>query len=255
MITNQVLTELCQQWSLFDRYFKIAGLDINVTACNYNPVAGQFNPNYGVIRHEFLELFVRIAMDKYYKSGMCSSESEAVMRLLDGLSKNMMKKYDISKWKWQRLYNEDCDTALTAKINLLQGLYNTYATRSITAAEKIFLTCDEFLQFCSDTDQFTAVFTARQATMCFHLAMLHQINEVDSNKHMRMSFFEFIEAFAMIVECQDSPDTENALFNFERIEKSLYEKIEEAFIALAPYARQKNKSRTAFPLQFIQQFI
>lgn len=243
MITKQVITELFQQWNLFDRFFRVADLDIAITACNFTPEIVAFNPNYGVIRHEFLELLVRIAMHKYYKSGMVRSESEAVIRLMEGVSKTQMKKYEISKWKWQRLYNEDCDTSLTSKVNLLQTMYNKYSTRSIKAGEKIFLTVDDFLQFCADTEQYTALFTARQATMCFHLAMLHQVNEVDSDRHVKMTFFEFVEAFAMVVECADSDDPEAALFNFEQFNKSLYEKLEDAFLGLQPYIRRQGKLR------------
>lgn len=244
MITKQVITELFQQWNLFDRFFRIADLDIAITACNYTPEVLAFNPNYGVIRHEFLELLVRVAMDKYYKSGLVRSESEAVIRLMEGLSKTEMKKYDISKWKWQRLYNEDCDTSLTSKVNLLQTMYNKYATRSIKTGEKIYLTVDDFLQFCADTEQFTALFTPRQATMCFHLAMLHQVNEVDSDRHVKMTFFEFVEAYAMMAECADLADPETALFNFERFDKTLYEKLEDAFLGLQPYIRRQGKARS-----------
>jgi hypothetical protein len=197
-----------------------------------------------VIRHEFLELLVRIAMDKYYKSGMVRSESEAVFRLLEVLSKTQLKKYDIGKWKWQRLYNEDCDISLTSKVNFLQTMYNKYSTKLIKPGEKIYLAVEDFLQFCADTEQFTALFTARQATMCFHLAMMHQVNEVDSDRHVKMTFFEFVEAFAMIVECADSDDPETALFNFEQFDKTLYEKLEDAFLGLQSYIRRQGKARS-----------
>ncbi len=38
------------------------------------------NPDRQIIRFQFLELFVRLALDKYFKSGVCETMFEAVKK-------------------------------------------------------------------------------------------------------------------------------------------------------------------------------
>jgi hypothetical protein len=236
VIGSQVLTDMCQNWNLFDKSFRVADLDVNIIACNYNTLGSKFDPGFGVIRHEFMELLVRIAIDKYIKPGICKSESDAIKKLVEGYPLEYMSKFDISKWKWERLYNEECDTLLTSKLQLLQALYNKYLTKNLRPGEKAYMGVEEFLQFCTETDQLSDTFTTRHATTCFHLATIHQVNEFTSNRHVRMYLHEFVEAFSMLVECQDSPNPDDSLF-IPSQDSPLDEKIESGIIGLVPYVR------------------
>lgn len=234
---------MCQNWNLFDKYFRTADLDVNIIACNYNTSSSKFDPGSGVIRHEFMELLVRIAIDKYIKPGICKCESDAIKKLVEGFPIEYMNKYDVSKWKWERLFNEECDMVFTSKFQMFQTLYNKYTAKNLKPGEKPYMGTDDFLSLCTETDQLTDAFTARHATTCFHLATVHQINEFTSNRHVRMTLNEFIEAFAMLVECQDHPDPDNALFIPDPNSTLLDEKLEAAIIGLAPYVRPVRRGR------------
>ena len=68
-------TEFCQQSGIINNTtFKLADMDFNLKAVLYQPVKGNpLNPANDLVRFEFMEIFLRIAIDKYFKSGECET--------------------------------------------------------------------------------------------------------------------------------------------------------------------------------------
>jgi hypothetical protein len=64
-------TDLWANCRLIDgSVFKLADIDFNMKATCYNEIKNNpRNPGTALVRFEFMEIIVRIAMDKYYKSG------------------------------------------------------------------------------------------------------------------------------------------------------------------------------------------
>jgi hypothetical protein len=43
-------------------------------------------------------------------------------------------------------------------------------------------------------------YPVREIPLCFNLSMKLQVNEIDYERHLNMQFYEFIEAFARVVD-------------------------------------------------------
>lgn len=77
------MTDIFQKCNLFDKNFRISDLDLHIKAANFSMQSSQLNPTFGTIRHEFMEILLRAAMDKYNRSGVCSDEHASFSRFAD----------------------------------------------------------------------------------------------------------------------------------------------------------------------------
>ena len=59
---------------------------------------------------------------------------------------------------------------------------------------------EELRSFCSDCGLFADSFQEREVSLSFNFSIMLQIDEVYQERHLQMSFLEFIEAFARIAE-------------------------------------------------------
>lgn len=77
-VNLNTLTDLYQKKGVIDKHFKISHLDLNIKACTSISTSTQQNNAFSVVRHEFLELQARIAIEKYFRSLICKSEPESL---------------------------------------------------------------------------------------------------------------------------------------------------------------------------------
>ena len=82
-VNLNILTDYYHKKGVIDRNFKSSDLDLNIKACTFGSTSTQFNNSFSVVRHEFIELQVRIAIDKYLRSGILKDESEALIKILE----------------------------------------------------------------------------------------------------------------------------------------------------------------------------
>ena len=64
----------------------------------------------------------------------------------------------------------------------------------------MFMTVDEFENFIFTVPLVNDIFTQREASVCFNLAMMTQVNELENERHLRATMIEFLEAFCRV--CQ-----------------------------------------------------
>jgi NLR family CARD domain-containing protein 3 len=75
---------------------KISDIDLEFIATK---AAGQHfktktNPDRQLIRYQFLEIFVRLALDKYYKTGVCRAYDDAIIKMFDENLLPYLKRFD-----------------------------------------------------------------------------------------------------------------------------------------------------------------
>jgi hypothetical protein len=58
----------------------------------------------------------------------------------------------------------------------------------------------EFMEVFQDTGVFNVDFGSKQLPGFYAVSMMTQVDEIDSDRHMNMTFAEFIEAFARVCE-------------------------------------------------------
>jgi len=67
------------------------------------------NPLNGVVRYEFVEFLVRVAIEKFMVRGSCKSEYEAVKTMIDTILVPRFPEYDGNIWRDTRLFNENVE--------------------------------------------------------------------------------------------------------------------------------------------------
>lgn len=70
------------------------------------------------------------------------------------------------------------------------------------------MSLDEFGSLIDRMGVYNENFGAKQVATQFSLAMMTQIDELDSNRHMDMSFAEFVEAIARVAQKLEIPSLE-----------------------------------------------
>jgi hypothetical protein len=77
----------------------IAAIDLEfITAISLSKV-GKFNPNRDLIRFQFMEIFVRLAVHKYYKSKIFKSKLEAIQKFFDDDLGAFFEKFKSYEWR------------------------------------------------------------------------------------------------------------------------------------------------------------
>jgi hypothetical protein len=69
----------------------------------------------------------------------------------------------------------------------------------------MFMSLREFEDLMSKADIFSDNIGAKQMSFHFYLAMETQIDEIENDKHMRMTFTEYVEACGRVAEHLEIP--------------------------------------------------
>ena len=69
-------------------------------------------PTNNLIRYNFLEIFVRLAKQKFIQSKLADNFIDAINMLFDDYLLQHFKQYDSHFWRKNKLWVEDCDLAI-----------------------------------------------------------------------------------------------------------------------------------------------
>ncbi len=75
----------------------------------------------------------------------------------------------------------------------------------------------EFIELFTDCGIFNETFGSKQIPTMFALAMMTQIDELDQDRHMNMSFAEFVEGFVRVAEQLSIPHLVDDFYTLEMI--------------------------------------
>ena len=143
-----------------------------------------------------MEIIIRLGLKRYFESGTCDSELEAMTRTLEDHVNPYCQQYDVNKFRKEVYWNEYCDNVLKAYLPLMENVYNTYGGTHRKPGQKMFMTLDEFENFVVSAGMINDMLMARDISVLFSLSKFTEVNEIDSEKHLQMSFVEFLECFA-----------------------------------------------------------
>lgn len=85
---------------------KLSDLDLEFVATNSGVTKMKFNPDRQIVRHEIIEIFVRIAITKYFKTKIVDTIPKAIYKIFDDNLKPFFSKFDCHKWRKEKLWNE-----------------------------------------------------------------------------------------------------------------------------------------------------
>lgn len=100
--------EFIASTNIIDGRMKTTDVDLNFISTNGKDVTFPNTYEKALVRYQFMEVIVRIAQDKYLRSGACKSIKEAVRRLFeDDMIKAKLLEFDKAQdWRDTRYWNE-----------------------------------------------------------------------------------------------------------------------------------------------------
>ena len=78
--------------SIIDVNLTISAIDLEFITTMSGNKSGKLNPSRDLIRFQFIEIFVRLAIQKYHKSRVCKTKFESIQRFFDSDLKEFLEK-------------------------------------------------------------------------------------------------------------------------------------------------------------------
>lgn len=163
-------------------------------------------PATSLIRYQFMEILVRLATDKYFKTSIVVRHSDAVARMLEDHCLPSMRQYDSNIFRNERYLCEEVDNVFRAYLPIVRYLYTTNSKRHVKPGVKPFMSLQEFQDICTAANLCNERFTTREIDIAFNLAMMTQVNELDNDRHFQMVFVEFLEALGRVADMSGHPE-------------------------------------------------
>ena len=222
--------------------FRLSDLDTDIKASTNSTESGSQNIA-AITRNEFVEAMIRIALDKYYRTQICKTEGEAVEKLVFENLIPAVPMLESDKWRYARYLNEECDLILSQYDPYLQHSYTKYS--SSTGGDKAWMSLDQFISFCAELGLINKSFGVRQYALCYQLSL---VMGADARKTPQMSYVEFLEALARVVDYLDVAEAEKAIFNCVWDATPLDQKLNTVLTALIQLQRSPSQRKTQITL-------
>lgn len=165
-------------------------------------------PGNALVRFQFLEICMRLGLKR--NTGIKDQEK----RLFVCLERNIVGSSKIEKaqeWRWRKYWNEAVDNLYKFHMKLLQEVYNNYSGGLKKPGEENYMAASEFQKIWEDSNLQNERFANRDINVCFNLAMQTRVDEINSDKHLKMSFIEFLEALARAANYLSYPPPSQAV--------------------------------------------
>jgi len=203
-IPLNTFTDFCNNAKIIDnKILKLSDFDRIFIATYTKPPdreKNHRNPDRALVRYQFLEGLVRLAEHKYIGSGIVPTYGEALKLMMDECLSSFLKNFNHHSWREERYWNEDVDTILKSYFPILRGIYKKYSGQKTLPGQKKYMCLEEFHRLMADTQMYNDNCGERDATLAFNLAMMTQVDELNSDRIYQMQFVEFLEALSRIAD-------------------------------------------------------
>ncbi|GIL66635.1 hypothetical protein Vafri_20126 [Volvox africanus] len=198
------------------QYCKRSDCDTIFIVCNFQPdkksAEAAVNMENAMMRYEFLEAIVRLAIAKYGKGQQTDDLATAVTLLIErNILPNLVPGalHNSNTFRTERLYNEEVDQVFKKHSVLLKALYSRYRLKPVGGGlrPKV-LKLDGWLQFASDSQLIDSQFTLQDAALSFLWARMYVIDEIkDYARYTCLSFTDFLEALGRVADMKALPSS------------------------------------------------
>lgn len=207
-IGQNVFTDFLTKCNMIDDSFRLKDADLKfiATYTKTDPamMKNPRNPDRMLVRYQFLEVWVRLADQKFISTGTVNTFPEAVDKLLnDHVLPYINANTSIflsQKWREERYWNEQVDTVYKSYLPIMQGLYRKYSGMKTKPGMKKFTCVEELQKLAVDAAILNDTLVDRDIVVAFNLSMITQVDELTSDRIFQMSFIEFIEAVARLAD-------------------------------------------------------
>ena len=121
----------------------------------------------------------------------------------------IFKTYDAHEWRKKKLWVEEVDYALKVGLPVLKEVYKKHTGKISMPGAPKFMCCYEFEDLIVNANCLNEKFGSNQLCIMYNLAMMTQLDEIESERHINMTFVEFLEAFVRVAEKLEIPNLED----------------------------------------------
>jgi NLR family CARD domain-containing protein 3 len=160
----------------------------------------RMNPDRQLIRFQFLEILVRLAIEKFFKSSVCKTFDQAVIKFFEDHALPYFKQFTFQDFRDKKIWTEGMDNLVKKNMNVLRDIYRKFSCREIMPNEEPNLSIQEFIDLITATKVVDEAFGAREIGVIYNIAMITQVDEINKDRHTRMQFAEFVEAVCRVAD-------------------------------------------------------
>jgi hypothetical protein len=161
---------------------------------------GNKNLSDNIVRHQFMNLLVKAAKDKYITVLKQTKDNlEAAKLAFEKHFDVAIKGFEYHKWCKERYYNEEVDNFLKAFLPILDGVYLSVARQKGPRKKDVWMLLDEFNNFVQSIVDINE-YPIRDNPLIFNQSIKLQVNEIYTDKHITMFLPEFLEALCRAVD-------------------------------------------------------
>ncbi|EGR27628.1 leucine rich repeat protein [Ichthyophthirius multifiliis] len=205
-------------------------------------------PDKVLIRNEFLEQLGRISQEKYFSQrNQIAQMNSQGLRLFfneENLIDHFLEYDSPQEWRVSRYWLEPCDIVMKKYLNFIKILWNQWADYK-KQEKKYFSTTKsmsvyEFRDMVYKYELLDERLQERDIIISYNLSMMTQVDELNNDRFIMMSFVEFLEALARLSEKKSMipvGEREEEYNEDERFQIKLQFKIE----SLLHYMKKKNE--------------
>lgn len=154
------------------------------------------NPGVALIRYQFLEILARLALKRYEDTKQASSKGEAIKMMYEKNLFPLFGKEDSQKFRDEKYWVEEVDNLYKSHIQIFEYLYKNYGGTHMKPGDQWFMTTDELERIFADAGLINDQLVSRDIAVFYNLSMMTMVDEINKDRHLRMTFVEFLEAFA-----------------------------------------------------------
>ena len=195
-ISQNVFLDVSNQTSLLDsKDMKLSDLDLEFTATKASLKKMELNPDkWWLVRYQFMEIFVRIALKKYFnkenkesKDGSKYTESQAVRKLFEDHLLPNFTKHNAHKWRETYCWCQEVDEAFQDHLDEIKALFQKYSGKYSHPGKARFVSLDEFFSMINNS----GIMESKSIGLgdvgsIFNVSMMTQVKELEYERHMEM---------------------------------------------------------------------
>jgi len=225
-------SDLIASAGLIDGSTRISDVDrlfIAAKVVPHDQKRGMVRQDKALVRHQCLELFLRLAYQKYVQTGKTASIADAVRRVfsaLEGIGDKRVTERDLF---FKTLHTEAVDDVYKRHLGMAQDVFRRFSGRYTPPGKPTFMSLAEFQEILEQIDAYDAEFMPRRSAYAYRLGMMTQPEEFSESRFQEMTFQEFQHAVGAVVflrahfEPDKMADLVDGFFS-ERLARALQER-------------------------------
>lgn len=221
-VTQLEASALLMQAGLVDDVTRVADIDRCFIAAKVLPFDLRKAGGNGTLgekvlsRHQFLEMLLRVADQRFIQTGKCKSMSNAVEGVMNALASVADAKVADLDAFHEAFHSDEVDDVIKKHHSILQEIYRRYSGHVTPPGAARFMSFGEFQDLLESSKCYNSDFVPRRCGLAFRLAMMTQPEEVFRTRFQEMSFLEFQHAVGILTRLRSPSEllTADAVDNF-----------------------------------------